>query len=113
MKKKVLSEKFIVKGKLPKESLVDNVLLRAHILEADEEYKDKTEINNIPLTDSIPVKHHKHIFWVFDYVRDMFNLKNFSTTSIFNYFGILILKIQKILQSLHYYIVFKVILILI
>ena len=88
MKKKVLSEKFIVKGKLPKESLVDNVLLRAHILEADEEYKDKTEINNIPLTDSIPVKHHKHIFWVFDYVRDMFNLKNFSTTSIFFYFGI-------------------------
>lgn len=88
MKKKVLSEKFTLTGKLPKESLVDNVLLRKHILEADEEYKDKCEIDNVTLTDNIPVKHHRHIFWVFDYVRDMFKLRHSWGTTIFDYFGI-------------------------
>lgn len=79
MLKRVLSEQFIITGKLDNVSKVDTRLIKNHILSnftLDNRIKDDQFWY---LHDYINVPYHQHIQWVYDYIRDHYRAEHGRT----------------------------------
>ena len=73
--KRLLSETFLVTGKVDKVSKVNYDTIKSHILS---HHKKENYLSDNPVfykKDHFKIGYHQHIQWVSDYIRDMFNIE--------------------------------------
>lgn len=74
LKKNILSETFFVKGSIDKISKIDYQLVKNHILNNYNNQSRYTDNQYWYMNNYLKIPYHQHIQWIYDWIKDHYNL---------------------------------------